>query len=75
MENAQNLKPALTNAVRNQIGAIRERPFSGSGQTSLASGGGKASKLIDGVENGLNKLRGRLRIFNRDVGGFVIEIP
>ncbi len=74
MKNAQNLKPALTNAVRNQIGAIRECPFSGSGQTSLAPGGGKAGKLIDAVENGLNKLGGRLRIFNRDVGGFVIEI-
>lgn len=74
MKNAQNLKPALTNPVGNQIGAIRKCPLSGSGQTSLAPGGGKAGKLIDAVENGLNKLRGRLRIFNRDVGGFVIEI-
>ena len=56
MEDAQNLKSALTNPVRNQIGAIRECPLSGSGQTSLAPGGRKADKVIDAVENGLNKL-------------------
>lgn len=55
MENTQNLQSALTDAIRNQIGPIRNDPLPSARKAAFATRRGKSSEVINVGENSLDK--------------------
>ncbi len=74
MEDPQYLQASLANSIGDQVGPVRQYPFSSAGQSTFATGCRKAGKVIDADQNGLDEVRCGFWIFNRYVSGFVIQI-
>lgn len=74
MKNSQYLKPTLANPVGNQIGSVRQNPFTSTGQSTFPACRRKARKVIDTGENCLHEICCSFWIFYRNVSGFFIKV-
>ena len=74
MKNSEHLQVVLANSVGNQIGPIRQHPFTCTGQTSFSARCWKSSQMFDAVANGLDEIGGGFGIFHRYIGRFVVEV-